>query len=128
MLTVVGRNHLLEHVEQVLPVGASGIHGGKFNVAAMLFGPLHHGHRHLHHLLPVLAELVHLVDLRRGQEDVNPRRLGVLDRFPRAVYVVGDRPGQGADYRPADFSGDVANRLEVPRAASGKSGLDDVDL
>ena len=59
-----GLDHLFQHVEQVLGVGPGGVHGRELYVVAVALGPLHALYGHLQDIFPVLAQLVHLVDLR----------------------------------------------------------------
>jgi hypothetical protein len=60
-----GPNYCFQHRKQVFRVGAGGVHRGELHIAAIALGPLHHGDGHLHDLFPVLAELVHHMDVGR---------------------------------------------------------------
>ena len=123
-----GPDDLGQHLVQVLRVGAGGVHGRELDVGAVALGPLHHGHGHFHDLFPVLAELVHLVNLRGGEEHVDAGPLGVLHGAPGLVNVVGMGAGQRGDDGALDLPGDGGNRLEVAGGAGGEAGLDDVHV
>ena len=73
-----------------------------------------------------ILQLELAVDGAGGQEDVDPRPLGVLDGLPGPVDVGLAAAGQPADDRAADVAGDLAHRLEVARRGDGEAGLDHV--
>ena len=75
----------------------------------------------------VHPQLVLAVDGAGGEEDVDPRLLGVAHGVPGAVDVGLAAAGQAADDRALDVAGDLADRLEVARRGDGKAGLDHVD-
>ncbi len=122
-----GSDDGLHHLEQVLRIGASSIHGGELNIAAIALGSFHHGYGQLHDLFPVLPQLVHDVYIRGGEEHVNPGRFSDLNRFPRLVHVVGMGSGQRANHRSPDLSGNVADCLEIAGGTGGETGLDNID-
>ena len=90
-------------------------------------GPPHAGDRLLDDLGLGHPQLVLAVDGRGGQEDVDARLLGVLDRLPGAVDVAVVAPGQAADRRAGDLGGDRPHGLEVADRGDREPGLDDVD-
>ena len=80
--------------------------------------------------LDVLARRLELaldVDVARGDEGVDARALGVLDRVPGGVDVLHARARQAADDRALDLAGDRLDRLEVAGRGDREAGLDDVD-
>ena len=72
-------------------------------------------------------QLVLAVDGRGGQEDVNPRLLGVLHSLPGAVDVLLVAPGQAADDRAGDLGGDGPHGLEIAHRGDREARLDDID-
>ena len=66
------------------------------------------------------------VDGAGGEEDVDPRPLGMAHRLPRPIDVVVAAAGQAADDRASDVAGDLADGLEIARRGDGKAGLDHV--
>ena len=62
-----------------------------------------------------------------GEEDVDPRLLGVPDGLPGAVDVLLAAAGQAADLHAADRAGDLAHGLEIAGRGDGEAGLDHVD-
>ena len=121
-----GADYRFQHLVQVLRVGAGGVHGRKLHVVAVSLGPLHHADGHVHDLFPVLPQLVHHVNLRGGQENVDAGGLRHLDGFPSLVNVVGMGAGEGGDDRPPHFAGDVVDGLEIAGGTGGEPGFDDV--
>jgi hypothetical protein len=117
------RDDLAEEVD----LGPSGVFGAELDVVAdrlraadALDGPpddLGAGH----------LELVFTVDRRRGEEDVDPRRLRVLEGLPGPIDVAVVTPGEAADGGPGHFGRDGPDGLEVPLRSDREPGLDDVD-
>ena len=121
-----GIYYRLDELVKVLGVGPGGVHGRELDVVAVAPGPAYHGHRHVHHFLPVLADLVRQVDIRAGEEDVDTGILSAFKGLPRLVHVCRMGAGQRGDDRAFDLPSDGLNRLEVPGRAGGKSRLYDV--
>ncbi len=101
-----GVDHFCQHAVDVLRLGASGVHRRELHVLAVALRARHHFPRHLQDSLLVLLQLVHDVDVRGREEDVDARARGVLDGLPAGVDVVGDGPRQAGDHRLADLPGD----------------------
>ena len=108
-----GVYHRLQHRVQVLDVGARGVHWRELHVVAVLLSVLYRRDRHLEHLLGIAPKLVHDLDVRAGDEDVDSGTLGVLDRAPCRIYVRDVAPRQRRDDRAAHLAGDILHRLEV---------------
>ena len=81
--------------------------------------------------LDVLArglQLVVDVDVRRRDERVDARSLGVLDGVPGGVDIGHVRAGQTGDDRTFDRAREIAcDGLEVARRGDREAGLDHVD-
>src|SRR5829696_1381688 len=78
------------------------------------------------HVLARGLQLALDVDVAGGDERVDARALGVLDRVPSGVDVLLARTGEAADDRTVDLAGDRLDRLEVPGRRDREAGLDDV--
>ena len=101
--------------------------GRELDVVAVALGL---GHRGAGQALDVLArglQLVHDVDVRRRDEGVDARALGVAHRLPRALDVGRVGAGQAGDDRSMDLAGDRLHGLEVAGRGDREAGLDDVD-
>ena len=122
-----GVDALGEHAVDVIEVGAGGVHRRELDVGAVPGGAGDHGAGHLQHGLLVLLELVHDVDVRAGEEDVDARPGGVLDRIPAGVDVSRHRPCQPGDDGTAHLLRDSGDGFEVAGGRSRKAGLDEVD-
>ena len=118
----------LEQLVDELRVGAGGVHRRELDVGAVPLGPGDGGARHLHHVLAVLAQLVRHVDLARGDEDVDPRRLRLRDRVPARLDVVRVRACEAGDHRALHLACDQRDRLEVARRGEREARLDDVHV
>ena len=81
-------------------------------------------------LLDVLARRLQLVldvDVRRGDERVDPRSLRVAYGVGSTLDVVGVDAGEAGDDRALDLAGDRLDGLEVAGRGDREAGLDDVD-
>ena len=90
-----GRDALLEQRVDVERVGAGRVHGRELDVGAVLLGPRHGRAGHLPHLVAVLLQLVHHVDVGGGEEDVDAGLGGVFHRLPAGVHVARAPPAPG---------------------------------
>ena len=106
----------LDHLAEEVGLGAGGVLGRELDVGAVAGGPAHARHGLLDDLLLGHLQLELAMDGAGGQEDVDPRPLGVLDGLPGPVDVVLAAAGQAADDRPADVLGDLAARPRSRRA------------
>ena len=106
--------------------GADGVFRRELDVVAIPRRSLHAGHSPLDDLLSGHPQLELAMDGAGGEEDVNPRLFGVLQRFPRSIDICVVAAGQPADGRAADVGGDLPNGLEIARGGDGEPGLDDV--
>ena len=123
-----GLDRRLDDLAEEVELGAGGVLGGELDVVAVALGPAARSST-ARSMIFVAGhlELELAVDRAGGQEDVDPRRLGVLERLPGAVDVALVAAGQAADGRAGDLGGDRADRLEVARRGDREAGLDDVD-
>ena len=122
-----GVDDRFDHLGQVGRVRAGGIFGAELHVGAQRAGVLHAGDRHGQRVLAGHAELVLQVDVGRGQERVDARVPGALERFPGAIDVAGQRAAQARHDRVAERLGHGFHRLEVAIRRDRESGFDNVD-
>ncbi len=128
-----------QHLVEEAGIAAAGVLGAELDVGAQSAGIAHHLAHPLHHLLRRHLELVLHVDGRSGQEGVDARAVGALDRLPGGVDVVVVGAGQAGDHRrrrgPAKLVdarltahglSDLAHRVQVARRGGREAGLDDV--
>ena len=118
---------LRQHPVDVLEVRARRVHRRELDVRAVLRRARHLRPRHLEHVLLVLLELVHDVDVRARQEDVDARVLRVPYRLPAGVDVSRHRARQAGDRRAAHLFRDRRHGFEVARRRRREPGLDEVD-
>ena len=113
-----------------LHVRARRVHRRELDVVQVLLGVRD---RRARLALDVLArglQLVDDVDVRRRDERVDARALGVAHRLPRGVDVSDVRARQARDDRRrrlGDLARDALHRLEVARRGDREAGLDHVD-
>ena len=122
-----GRDRAAADLDQELPVAAGGVLGGELDVLAVAARAAHGAHRLVEHLLLRHAQLVAHVDLARGDEDVDARVRGALQRLPGAVDVLVVGARQPADDRLAHRSDHGLHRSKSPSRRSG-TGFDHVDM
>ena len=116
-----------DHLGGELDVGARGIHRRELDVVDERAG-VRDGRAAWP--LDVLArglQLVVDVDVRRGDEGVDARAVGVAHRFGGALDVGGVRAGEPGDDRAVDLARDRLHGLEVARRRDREAGLDHVD-
>ena len=102
-----------EHAVDVRGLRARRVHRRELHVVAVLLRPSHHRPRHLQHALLVALELVHDVDVRAREEDVDARVLRVLHCFPAGVHVARHRPGQPRDRGASNLLRDLGDGIEI---------------
>ena len=122
-----GGNGRFDDLAQKIGLGPRGVLGRELDVRAIADRALHAGHRVADDVVLVHLQLVLAMDSAGGEKDVDPRPLGVANRFPRAVDVGLAAAGQAADDRAADRAGDLAHGLEIARRGDRETGLDHVD-
>src|SRR5205823_3205528 len=79
-----------------------------------------------HDILARRLNLMTDVDVRGGDERVDPRPLGVADGVPGRVDIGHVRPSQPGDDRTLDGARDLLYRLEVAGRGNREPGLDHV--
>ena len=117
----------LDDLGGVLDVGARGVHRGELDVVdqrrawatAARAWPLTSSR--------VEAQLVLDVDVRRRDERVDPRPLGVAYRPVGGIDVPHMNAREAGDDGALDLAGDRLHGLEVARRGDREAGLDDVD-
>ena len=62
-----------------------------------------------------------------SEKDMDPRFVGIFDRFPGPLDVFFFGPGQAADDRSFDLFRYLFDRIEVAGRSDGKTGFNDVD-
>ena len=118
----------LADLHQEVPVAAGGVFGGELHVRGEGLGQGHALPDHLQGLGPGLLELVGQVDIRGGQESVDPGLIRVLEGLPGPLDVPGDGPAERGNDRPATLPGDGLHRGEVVLRGHGEASLDDIHL
>ena len=73
------------------------------------------------------VELVPEVDVRRGDEGVDPRRGRLGHRFPGPVNIGRIGPRKRRDSASPDLPGDLADGGKIPLRGDREPGFDDVD-
>ncbi len=121
-----------DDLDQVVDVGAHRVLGGELDGAIGVLirqapRQLDAGHGHRQDLVLRLAELPLDMDVAGCDEGVDSRPLGLLDRFPSPLDVVGPDPAETADRGSADLGGDLLHRGEVAGGGDREPGLDHVD-
>jgi hypothetical protein len=105
----------LAHLGCEFHVGARRVHRGELDVVAVLLRLGDGGARLPLDVVARRLELVLDVNIRGGDEGVDPGTLRVLDRAPGSVDVLRVRTRQAADHRTLDLLGDRLHRLRVAR-------------
>src|SRR5690606_6943950 len=77
-------------------------------------------------LVPADPQLVNEVDLRRRNEDMDPRTLRTGQRRRRTVHVLLARTRQPGDHRTPDPAGDRTDRSVIVRRTDREARLDHV--
>ena len=92
-----GGDHRARYLLQVIRIGAGGVLGRKLHVVAVFAGEPYGRHGFVQNLLPRFLQLVLQVDVAGGDEGVNARAPGILERIGRAP---GCRRGWSAPAPP----------------------------
>ena len=116
----------LDDLGHELHVGARAVLGRELDVVGVLLGVRHGGARLALHVLARGLELALDVDVARGDEGVDARALGVLDRVPGGVDVLEAGAREPADDRAVHLAGDRLDRLEVAGRGDREARLDHV--
>ena len=117
----------LQHLGGELHVGARRVHRRELDVVDERLRVRHRRPRGALDVLARRLQLVLDVDVRRRDERVDPRSLGVAYRVGGTLDVGGLSPREPGDDRSVHLAGDRLDRLEVARRRDREAGLDDVD-
>ncbi len=121
-----GGDGLFDHLGQEIQFGAGRVFGRKLHVLKITLGALDAGDRTAHDLFLGHVQLEFAVDGAGGQEDMDARLGGFLERLPGAVDVVVVAARQAANRRALDLAGDGLHGLEIAGRGDGEAGFDDV--
>ena len=129
MLIVVAPSSsaICTHLGGVLDVGAGGVHRRELDVVDERARVRDRGARLALDVLAGGGELVLDVDVRRRDERVDARPLGVAYRPVGGVDVPDMNAREPRDDRALDLAGDRLDGLEVARRGDREAGLDHVD-
>ena len=120
-------DHRLDHPAEKVHLGADRVLGRKLDVVAITFGPLHPLDRVLDDLVGRHVQLELAVDRTGGQEDMDPRRLGVLQRLPGPVDILVVTATETGDLGAFEIIGDLLDRPEIIGRGDRETGLDHID-
>ena len=117
----------LHAASQEVALGAGGVLGRPFHVAAQVAGVGDRPGHHFEHRLGLHLQLPLHVDRAGGDEGVDTAPLCRPDGLGAALDVRLPGAGQAADRALGDDLGDPPDGLEVAVGGDGKARLDDVD-
>jgi hypothetical protein len=101
-------------------VGARAVLGRELHVVHVSARQFHRGHGFFQHLLPRLFQLVLQVDIAGGDEGVDARPAGVLQRLRGALHVHGAGAAQRGHLRPGNSRLMASTASKSPSEAMGK--------
>ena len=113
---------------RVLELRARGVHRRELDVLDERAGVRDGRARLRQHVLAGRAELVHDVDVRRRDERVDPRSLGVAYGSGSSLHIGRLSPRESSDDRAVHLARDRRDGLEVAGRGDREAGLDDVDV
>ena len=116
-----------DHLGGELDVGAGGVHRAELDVIDQRARVRDGGARLAQHVRARGLQLVVDVDVRRRDERVHARALGVADGLGGALDVGRVRTREARDHRAVHLLGDPLYGLEVARRGDRESSLDHVD-
>ena len=121
-------DHRLEHTAEEVRVAAVAVFGAELDVTDQIARKAHRLLGLFQHLVRRHAQLLFHVQRAGGNERVDARTVGTLERFrgPRDVPVIGTR--QRADGRILDRIGNDLHCIEIAVGAGSKPGFDHVHL
>ncbi len=118
----------VDHLTEKIRIRPAGIFTRELHIVRVPAGPPHGPDRRLHHLLPAHLQLVLHVDVRGGDEGVDPGPLRVLQGLPGPVDVLLPGAAQAGNRDPLpNILGDDLDGLEVIRGGDGEPRLDDIN-
>ena len=115
-----------EDLDEVVGIAPRGVLGGELDVVEVSLGAADRPHRSVEHLRAAHHQLVLQVDVGGGDEDVDARSLGVLDRADGTVDVLLARASEREHDRAGHHLGHASHGIEVALGGGGEAGLDDV--
>ncbi len=121
-------DHGPDHLHQEVGLRARGVHGGKFDVVAILARAGHPFHRHVDDLLLGLLDHVLAVRFGSGKKDMDPGRFRLFQSAGVGLDVFFQSPGQPGHRDPLHFLGDAAHGIEIAGGGGGKARFDHIHL
>ena len=117
----------LEDFAEVVAVAPRPVFGGEFHVVRIRLGVFHRGDGVCQNLLAGFLQLVLQVDVRGGDEGVDPRFGGMADGLPGPVDIRLGCPRQAGDLGLFQCAGNLGDRFEISLRGRRETGLDDID-
>jgi hypothetical protein len=120
------RDHRARYFFQEVRIGAGAVFGRELHVVYMTAGQFHCGYGLFQHLLLRLLQLVFEVDLAGGDEGVDARALGMLQRGCRPLHIQSAAARQGRYLCPGELAAYGADRLVVAFGGDREPGFQNV--
>src|SRR5579884_2941036 len=120
-------HHGARDLFEVIEIGARGVFSRKLHVIGELARELHRGAGLVKHLLAGLFQLVLQMDVAGGDEGVDARPAGVLQRCGGTLDVAGAGPAERGDLYPRELAAYGLHGFKVALRSYGKAGLEDID-
>ena len=116
----------LDNLAEIIQVAAPRVLRGKLHLVAEGPGQPDRLHRVLQDLIPGTFELELQVDIGGGDEGVDSRLGGNIQRLPAPADILFHGPGQSGHRHRTDLPGNLADRLEIAVRGDGKPGFHDI--
>ncbi len=117
----------LDHPAEEVGIGAAGVLGREFHIVGVLAGQADRAPGQLEHPVPRSAQLLPDMQVRCGDEDVQPGPFGLAQRLARKLDVPVQAARQCRHDRAPDLGRDFAHAPVVAFGCGRKAGFDDVD-
>ena len=119
-------NDRFDDATQKIAVGARGILRRKFHIVGELTAEADRRHRRVEARFARHAQLGLQVQIGRGEERVNPRPFGRLQRPGRLFDILRARPRQRGNHGAPQFARNLLEGVRIGRRGDGKARFDDV--
>jgi hypothetical protein len=116
-----------DDVAKEIDFGSGGIFRREFDIIAITGSSSHPRDGAGDDLLLRHSQFEFAVDGRGGEEDVNARGFGSLERFPGAIDILIVAPSQPTDARSPNRLGDRPHRFEIAWGSDRETCLDHID-